>query len=265
MKSTAFFKDIDADPASVYVMHERDEMDLPPHAHVKGQLSYVEGGIVRVHSERRSLILPARHYIWIPAGMRHVIEMRGSTVIRTLYFYAHDDHSHAFYNQPGIYPINTLLLQMLTFSERWQGNVMPAHHGFHFLAGIKSILPDTSQKSLPIILPTTDHARMQAVLRYLDDNLFEHLELDTVAHATGYSPRTLSRLFQTTMQVSFLQYLKMLRVVRAIELMLQTDKSISEIAYDVGYANISSFSKVFYQLTTIRPSDFAREVAGKLS
>lgn len=256
---------IDADIASVYVIHERGEVLYPPHVHSKGQLSYVEGGVVRIHTERRSLILPARHYVWLPAGLRHHIEMTGASQVRSLYFYPQDDHTHPFYATPGIYPMQPLLLEMLTFSERWNGSVTPADRAFHFLAGIKNILPDISRKALPIVLPTTENVRIRPVLRYVNENLFESLDLNSVAHATGYSPRTLSRLFQTTVQVSFLQYLKTLRVVRSIELMLQTDKSISEIAYDVGYANVSSFSKVFYQLTGTRPSDFAREVAGKLS
>jgi transcriptional regulator GlxA family with amidase domain len=70
----------------------------------------------------------------------------------------------------------------------------------------------------------------------------------------------LSRLFQETMKISFLQYFKLLRMVKAIEMMLQTDKSMSEIAYTLGYNNLSAFSNIFYQLTRTRPSEFAKQL-----
>jgi transcriptional regulator GlxA family with amidase domain len=47
-------------------------------------------------------------------------------------------------------------------------------------------------------------------------------------------------------------------MVRAIELILKTQKSIGEIAYEVGYVTISSFSDAFQEFTHLRPSDFRR-------
>lgn len=260
LTTATFFNNIDAEPSSVYVMHERSELHLPPHEHKKGQLSYVEGGVAHIHTKVRSLIIPARHYIWIPAGLTHFIEMRRSVIIRTLYFYNHDDGDDPFYSKPGIYPINALLLNMLTYSERWDGNVMPGDKAFHFLAGIKNILPEISKKALPIALPVTENERMLPVLRYINKNIFEDLTLDGVSHENGFSPRTLSRLFQSTLKVSFLQYVKLVRIIKAIEMMLQTNKSISEIAYSLGYNSVSAFSHVFHQLTETRPSEFAKQV-----
>jgi transcriptional regulator GlxA family with amidase domain len=62
------------------------------------------------------------------------------------------------------------------------------------------------------------------------------------------------------MKISFLQYFKLLRMVKAIEMMLQTNKSMSEIAYTLGYNNVSAFSNIFYQLTRTRPSEFAKQL-----
>ena len=44
---------------------------------------------------------------------------------------------HIFFNKGGIYPVTTLLLQMLNYSEKWQGDITPKDKGFNFLAGIK--------------------------------------------------------------------------------------------------------------------------------
>jgi AraC-like DNA-binding protein len=258
--TSAFLSAIDRLPESVYVMHEKNEFRLPQHAHHKGQLIYIEGGVAYIHLIEKTLIIPARHYVWIPKGVKHFVEMHKSVVIISLYFYADDDEDHPFFNKGGIYPINTLLMQMLSYSVRWEGDVVPGDKAFPFLAGIKNILPEISRKALPIALPTTDNERMQPVLEFISNHLFEPLTLSTLSKQTGFSERTLTRLFLATMKISFLQYFKLLRMVKAIEMMLQTDKSISEIAYTLGYNNVSAFSNIFYQLTKTRPSEFAKQL-----
>lgn len=260
VESEDFLTAIDHVPASVYVMHERNEFRLPWHAHRKGQLIYIEGGVAYIHLEEKTLIIPARHYVWIPKGRKHYVEMHKSVIIISVYFYAEDDEDHPFFNKGGIYPINALLMQMLAYTTRWEGDILPGEKAFAFLAGIKNILPDISRKALPIAVPTTENERMQPVIAFIREHLLEPLPLATLCAATGFSERTLTRLFQESMKISFLQYFKLLRMVKAIEMMLQTDKSMSEIAYTLGYNNLSAFSNIFYHLTRTRPSEFAKQL-----
>jgi len=260
MDSAEFLTAIDLIPQSVYVMHERNEFRLPWHAHNKGQLIYIEGGVAYIHLQERTLIIPARHYVWIPKGRKHYVEMHRSVIIISVYFYADDDETHEFFNKGGIYPITALLMQMLSFTTRWQGDILPGDKAFSFLAGIKNILPDISIKALPVAVPTTENERMQPVIAYIREHLLEPLTLTELCENTGFSERTLSRLFQETMKISFLQYFKLLRMVMAIEMMLQTNKSMSEIAYILGYNNLSAFSNIFYKLTHTRPSEFVKQV-----
>lgn len=257
----SFFRAIDLSPQSIYVMHERNEFRLPMHKHDKGQLTYIEGGVAYLHMADKILIIPTRHYVWIPKGMEHYFRMLRPVVMRCLYFYSDDDGSYPFYSKLGIYPITALLFQMLSYSERWDGDVAPHDQAFHFLAAIKKILPEISKNSLPFALPNTDNERMRPVLKYINDNFYETLTLEVVSKQTAFSERTLSRLFQSTMSISFLQYVKLLRMVKAIEMMLQTKQSLSEIAYALGYNSLSAFSNVFYQLTQVRPSDFVKQLA----
>ncbi|MDE3237055.1 MAG: AraC family transcriptional regulator [Bacteroidota bacterium] len=60
------------------------------------------------------------------------------------------------------------------------------------------------------------------------------------------------------MQISFFQYLKTLRMTKAIELILKTDQPISDIAFHCGYKNIGAFSNAFYEFTNARPTDFRK-------
>lgn len=254
-----YLQNVELNPKSVYVVHEKEERRLPLHAHSKSQLTYVEGGVAYVHIENKSYVIPARHYIWIPKGLEHFLQVRNaSTVTRNLYFNT-DDEQDPFYKKLGIYPVNTLLFEMIVFTENWAGYIEKNDIAYNFITAIKDILPQLGTKSFPIAVPTTSNARLRPIVMYMAQNFSQPLTIEDIASRFGMGERTLSRLFQSTMSISFLQYLKLIRMVRAIEMILQGDLSTTEIAYLTGYNSGAAFSKAFYQLTNIRPSDFGKQ------
>jgi AraC-like DNA-binding protein len=220
----------------------------------------VEGGLAYITTETQTYVVPARHYFWIPKNMAHELEVGSSaTVLRSLYYYATDDYSNNFYAKLGIYPASELLIQMINYSERWDGrHVNRKDDNFEFLIALKKILPTQNKVSLPIMLPKTNHEGMKQIIKYLEKNVGNRLVIAEVSKQFSLSERSLSRLFQSTLRMSFLQYVKTLRMIRAIELILQTNKPISEIAYTVGYSAVGPFSDAFYDFTLSRPSDFRK-------
>jgi AraC-like DNA-binding protein len=251
---------IDKHPDSVFVLHEKKERRFPVHSHKKGQLTYVEGGIAYVHVEGKINVIPARHYIWIPAGLPHFLQASNSiTAVRSLYFSMEKD-SADFYQHMGIYPVNTLLHEMLLYTAMSNGVIERSDLSYCFFMAIRNILPELGVSRLQTALPTTQNPRLKPVLVYLEAHVSEAITLTNIAERFGISERSLSRLFQSELSISFLQYLKQLRMVKAVELILQTDLTLSEIAYATGYLSISSFSNTFQQFTNLRPSQFAQSV-----
>lgn len=247
-------------PDSVFVMHEKSEKMIPLHTHTKGQLSYVEGGIAYIIIGQRTYVVPARHYFWIPQGIQHILRIGYSaTVLHSLYFYTHDDAKNKFYQALGIYPASELLIQMINYSQHWDGkHVCEGDEHFEFFVALKNLLPMQKTKTLPIILPTTENEQMLQIIQYLEQNISQRLTIKSVSNRFNISERSFSRLFQNTMQISFLQYLKAIRMIKAIELVLKTRKPIGIIADEVGYVTISSFSDAFQEFTHARPSDFRK-------
>jgi len=259
LSSFNYLQKIDEYEDSVFVLHEKTERRFPVHKHRKGQLTYVEGGIAYISFKDKTYVIPARHYVWIPKDLEHSLQVRfTATAVRTLYFFSKNDEKSSFYNVMGIYPVNNLLLEMINYTEKWKEHILPNNKGYAFLAAIKEILPEISKTPLPIALPTTQDERMRPIILYIEKHLSENLTLEKLSKEFGLSERSLSRLFQSKLQMSFQQYLKSVRIVRGIAIMLQTTKSLSEIAYETGYGSISAFSKAFNQMTNMRPSDFSR-------
>lgn len=260
----ASLPEIDKQPRSVFVMHEKSEKLIPLHTHTKGQLSYVEGGIAYITIDYKTYIVPAHHYFWIPKGIPHILRIGHSgTVLRSIYFYAFNDKSDPFYGRLGIYPASELLIQMISFTERWDGcMVSPGDENFEFLVALKNVLPKLNNRALPIILPITEDERLLRILRYMEKNITVSITLKSASKKFGMSERSMSRLFQASLHVSFLQYFKTLRMIKALELILKTNKTLSEIAFEVGYDTLGAFSNTFYDFTHSRPSDLRKSIKG---
>lgn len=92
----------------------------------------------------------------------------------------------------------------------------------------------------------------------LDVNFGLPLSLQHISTAFNLSERSVSRLFQAELQISFLQYLKALRIVKAIELLLKTELSVSEIANKIGYITLGAFSNAFFEFTGMRPLEMRK-------
>ncbi|MCE7040455.1 AraC family transcriptional regulator [Dyadobacter sp. CY312] len=252
----ASLPDIDKNEFSVFVMHEKSEKLIPLHTHQKGQLSYVEGGIAYITIDYKTYVVPARHFFWIPKGIAHVVRIgQFATVFRSLYYYTEDDHTDPFYNQMGIYPASELLIQMIKFTECWDSShVTRADYNFDFLVALKKLLTQNVH-SRPIMLPSTEDERMNGIIEYLQQHLAQPIDLKGVSSHFNMSERSFSRFFQSTLQMSFFQYLKTLRMIQAIELIVKTRTPINEIAHLVGYQNVGSFSNAFFEFTNSRPSE----------
>lgn len=58
--------------------------------------------------------------------------------------------------------------------------------------------------------------------------------------------------------MGFQDYLTMLRINRAKELLRSTNLSISEVCYQVGYQDIRTFNRVFKRVAALRPGEFKK-------
>ena len=252
-----FEKEIDLHTDAIYIMKEQLEHHFPAHGHGKSQLLLVYGGIAFLKTNDNEYYIPSQHYVWIPAGVKHNVKFNSRELtIYNIYFIDEEDLAHTFYGNLGIYPVSKLLQEMVNFAADWQGHVFPGSWEHEFLLTLKHLLSRDHGKRFSIQLPTTDDKRLLDIIHYLDAHLHEPLTLPLIATHFGLSVRNLTRLFQASLKVSFLQYIKMLRIIRAMELLRKNELNISEVAYLVGYSSIAAFSNTFQQLVNMRPSEF---------
>lgn len=255
-----YMTEVDAHADSIYCHHAMmGEHVIMEHSHRKGQFLYTEGGIVFLRTEEKSYFLPARHYIWIPPGIKHSIHPSSPEVtMRNLYFPKFDTDT-AFYNKVNIYPVNDLLIELIMFTNRWNGNIFPSDGSKYIIAkAFKMILPELSQTELPLALPYPKHEKLKDIVQFLESNMEQNIHSKNLAQTFDMSERTLARLFQKELNMSFIQYYTILRMLTALKLLLDDKISINEVALRVGYSSLPTFSNTFYKMIGVRPSDYVK-------
>ena len=80
----------------------------------------------------------------------------------------------------------------------------------------------------------------------------------------GMSQRNFTRRFKTATNMTPLQYLQSRRLAEAKELLKNSNLSISEIAYRVGYLDVSYFTKLFKEFAAVTPREYRTSMRAKL-
>ena len=105
-------------------------------------------------------------------------------------------------------------------------------------------------------LRSRDVNRMDRVLTYLRANHDQEVRLPAVADAAGLSEVTLSRLFRRATGKTVVEHLNELRTAHACRLLKETDATITEIAFRVGYNTLSNFNRMFRRIHKTTPTGF---------
>jgi len=104
------------------------------------------------------------------------------------------------------------------------------------------------------------HARIiESVREYVEQNYSKKISLMDVARNVFISPSYLSKMIKVQTGHSFRHLVNMIRIAEAVRLLEQTDKSLSEIAFQAGFEDHSYFTKVFKRHTGVNPSVHRRD------
>jgi transcriptional regulator GlxA family with amidase domain len=82
-----------------------------------------------------------------------------------------------------------------------------------------------------------------------------------LAARVGLSASRLEHLFKAHAMMSIRQYVLSLRLIRAAELIADTDERISQICYAVGFHDPSNFNHLFKRSFGVSPKEYRRKVA----
>ncbi len=224
------------------------DFHVPEHAHGADQLIYATSGLMEVSAGRRLWLIPPQFAVWIPARTRHQIQMRGSVSMRTLYL--RRGLAHDLPDKCAVFHILPLLRELVV--EVVRIGQLRTRNRLH--CSLKDLLVSQLQNapSVPTFVILPADRRALAVARTLMENQAAGSPLQILCSNVGVSVRTLERIFRREVGVTFEEWRRQVRLMKAIE-QLVGGCTVKEAAFRVGYRHPSNFVEMFRQTLGATP------------
>ncbi len=105
------------------------------------------------------------------------------------------------------------------------------------------------------------YPRLKRLHEYVEQNYSEPISLKKAAGIVALESSYFSTYFRAKVGITFTDWLRQVRISKAMELMKAKDFSISEVAEEVGFADLGTFERAFKKHTLMTPMEFKKSVA----
>lgn len=224
------------------------------------QIEYAIGGVVEVETDSAHYLLPPQQAAWIPVGLEHQATMNPD--VKTVAVMFDPALIPDAGNRARILAVSPLIREMMIYALRWPidrpdgDDISDA-----FFRTLANLVSEALDHEAPLSLPTSDHPIVAAAMAFTKEHL-DGVTADEVSRAVAVSERTLRRLFQDTIGLSWRTYLLHARMLKAMALLAAPGQSVQETSSAVGFDSLSSFTRAFTQFSGETPSTYRKRVAG---
>jgi len=118
------------------------------------------------------------------------------------------------------------------------------------------------QRKPPKTQPRDRRRAVEAAL-WIDAHSHEPIDLESAARETGLSAFHFLRLFAKILGVTPHQYLLRSRLRHAARLLAEGASSVTDVAFDVGFGDLSNFVRTFHRTAGVSPKNFRRAAKGE--
>lgn len=108
-----------------------------------------------------------------------------------------------------------------------------------------------------------DRRRVVETALWIDAHSHRSIALEDAAREAGVSPFHFLRLFSSVLGVSPHQYLVRSRLRHAARLLTDDERAVTDIAYDVGFGDLSNFVRTFHRAAGVSPLKFRQASRGE--
>jgi AraC-like DNA-binding protein len=120
----------------------------------------------------------------------------------------------------------------------------------------------TGQARKPMAAGARDRRRAVETALWIDAHSHQPVDLERAASQSDISPFHFLRLFSDVLGVTPHQYLLRSRLRHAARLLTEEDRSVTDVAYDVGFGDLSNFVRTFHRAAGVSPLKFRRASRG---
>nr|WP_086937455.1 helix-turn-helix transcriptional regulator [Thaumasiovibrio occultus] len=240
-------------PAEVFFNYEafRSNTETTPHHHKWGQLQMIRGGLLELCTPKRHFLTPSHLAIWTPANVTHFSFNREPVEYSSVNIVAElcgelPDHTCQI-------PVSPIMAAIVDNLRARQIKVAQTEQDQRLVA----VLIDQLRQAKPEspFLPTSQHKLLAPILAKLErmpDHPRPFSEWAARCHTTE---RTLARLFQRELGISFTEWRARMRFLSAVK-RLNEGHSVKDVALGLGYHQTSPFITMFKKYAGMTPERY---------
>jgi AraC-like DNA-binding protein len=106
-------------------------------------------------------------------------------------------------------------------------------------------------------------ARISSIVDYLTEHCSEQFAMADVCERVGMSESQFSRYFRRATGNTFTDFVNRLRITRACQLLMETDRYVTNVCYEVGFNNVANFNRRFMEIKGMTPKQFRQQAEGR--
>jgi AraC-like DNA-binding protein len=242
-------------PLTVNIRNLPANGHIEAHHHTWAQLACTLRGAMRVRVDQTTWIVPPTRAVWIPPHVDHEVFLVGEVAVRTVYVDA--SAAPRALNTCEVVDVSTLMRELIVHLGNVDHRKQPARYDALSRALLEEVRVAPTL-SFDIALP--EDRRLRTLCEALLEDPSTTLSMQDWAPRVGASARTLARLFQQELGMSFGQWRQRVRLAHAAAL-VSVGTPLAEVAASLGYESASAFSAMFKRALGRPPSAFFAEEA----
>ena len=226
---------------------------IPLHFHDRDQLVYASRGVMTVRTGDGTWVVPPQRAVWIPARISHTITMSGAVAMRTLYL--KPKLAAALPRGCCVINVATLLRELILYACTAGTLKTTVNWQAHLIAVILHQLE--ASPTIPLQLPQLSDPRLVRLATILTNNPGDSRTLAQFCRLTGAGKRSVERLFQQEVGITFGKWRQQLRLMQGMRLLAEGAK-VTHAALESGYSTPSAFISAFKKTLGVTPRSYFR-------
>jgi AraC-like DNA-binding protein len=226
---------------------------IPLHFHDREQLVYASRGVMTIRTHGGTWVVPPNRAVWIPAEVSHTITMSGVVAMRTLYLKPRI--AEKLPRECCVINVSSLLKELILYACTLRALKRTVKWHEHWIAVILHQLQ--AVRTVPLQLPHLSDPRTARIAQILMTYPADGRTLTELCRVTGASKRSIERLFQQEIGMTFRKWRQQLRLMQGMRLLAEGAK-VTYAALESGYSTPSAFISMFRKALGTTPTSYFR-------
>lgn len=252
-----FYEDQHFGISEYFCLERGKDFSFPMHMHRSFELITVTDGEMTVDIDGEKYLLQKGESVLVFPEQIHALSSEKSE--HFLVIFSPDIVSAYYSAHSGEYPqsnrliLPNLLLSQISALEKYSSSVK-------LKAVFYSVCAELDGNTTYVKRKILEKDLLKQIFDFVEGNFEKSCTLEDISAALGHNSSYLSRYFSETANMTFLSLVNRYRISRACYLLKNSNRSVTECAFECGYKSLRSFNRNFLAYIGVSPKEYRKSL-----